>query len=49
MGGLIVLPDVRLDLDDPGDAAADPVLADKPGAEEPATGGQGRAGEKLPE
>jgi hypothetical protein len=46
---LIVLADVRLDLDDPGDATAGRIFPNETGAEQAATGGQRRPGEELPE
>ena len=49
VGGPVVLADVRLDLDDPGDPDAGGVLADEPGAEELAAGVEGRPGQDRPQ
>jgi hypothetical protein len=45
--GTVVLPDVRLDLDDPPDAAARVVVPDQPGAEQRSAGLQRRRGERC--
>jgi len=49
VGGAVVLADVRLDLDDPGDAPAGRVVTNKAGAQQAAAGVERRPGEELPE
>jgi hypothetical protein len=49
MGGTVILPDVRLELDDPADpGASGNVGADEAGAEQGARGLEGRPGEEIP-
>jgi hypothetical protein len=49
VGGLVVLADVGLDLDDPGTAPARRIVTDEAGAKQAAAGLERRPREELPE
>jgi hypothetical protein len=49
MGSLVVLADIGLDLDDPGDAATSRVVPDQAGAQQAAPGLERRAREGAAE
>jgi len=49
VGGAVLLADVRLDLDDPGDPSAGRVVANEAGAEQPSPGVDRRSGEEVAE